>query len=114
MLLGDKITHVLDDKEAIKQEMARLDETLSDNGNRGSTGSLSGVAEELFDADDDLEMPAAGLTEPNDSQAICSLAMQSFQESLTTTDWGETLFAKFNKDARTLAEMTKKVPQFMP
>ncbi|KAI0521092.1 hypothetical protein F5B22DRAFT_653492 [Xylaria bambusicola] len=111
MLIGDMIMHVLDDEEAIQKEMNRLDEKRS---NDRITGYLLGNERDLCEPDDDVDSPAAGLAEHNDSPAICSLAMQLYQESLTATDWGEEFSAEFDQDARALAEVVEEVPQFIP
>ncbi|KAK5636162.1 hypothetical protein RRF57_011874 [Xylaria bambusicola] len=111
MLIGDKIMHVLDDEEAIQREMNRLDETRSDES---ITSFLLENEIELCETDDDFELPSAGLAERDDSQAICSLAMQSYQESMTATDWGKALSAEFDQDARALGEVVEKVSLFMP
>ncbi|KAJ3578166.1 hypothetical protein NPX13_g2402 [Xylaria arbuscula] len=126
MLIGDKILRVLDDEEAVKQEMARLADASSSENNSGDStdedididGDISLVddnpQDDEFDGDGNMEPPEARLTEPNDSQAICSLAMQAFQDTLNTTPWGKALATEFDDDAKCLAEVTKDVPLFMP
>ncbi|TGJ85679.1 hypothetical protein E0Z10_g3111 [Xylaria hypoxylon] len=115
MVIADKVMEVLDDLEAIEQEMARLDEPDSSSSNEDtmlsvpSQGSSSSSSAGRSDPD---PAPAAP-NGRNNSEAICSLAMQLYEEFLTT-DVGEALCAEVYDDARVLSEVVEKEALFIP
>ncbi|KAI0971950.1 hypothetical protein F4678DRAFT_460779 [Xylaria arbuscula] len=47
------------------------------------------------------------------SEAICSAAMQLYRECLTTTDAGKAFAAEFDKDSRVIQEMAEEYPMLL-
>ncbi|KAI1427291.1 hypothetical protein F5Y12DRAFT_783407 [Xylaria sp. FL1777] len=109
MLIADKVMKVLDDMDTVEQEIAKLNPPCLQVRRTNEALPAEVLSDEaLLDEED------GGSVYQRASDSICSLAMQLFQNTLTTTDVGKALSVEFDEDSLALSEVVKNEPLFMP